>query len=401
VRLVVQGDAPGAVVRSVNFTAPISGLAALERSGLDVVTAEFSWGAGVCSIAGVGCPADDCFCGGDIFWNYLYWDGAAWQGYQVGPDTSLITATTAVEGWRWGAAGSPLLPAPRALAADAALTWLRGQVQDDGSIAGNMSASVETLLALAANGLDAATWRTADGAPSLLDYVLAHAAEYSSQGVAEAGKLAVGLAGVDACWPADAPSPVDHPGRAALNRDAGFLAWSILGTLALGGPVPTADVATLHGLALPDGGWEWSPDWGRDTNTTALAIQTLAAAGVPVTDTAIVDGLAYLRSVQVASGGFGYSRDAAGQTIADVNSTAYVLQALAATGTDAADAAWQADGAGPVDYVLAGQQPDGGVGWQAGQDANLLATQQAVLGLLGRPFPLRAQSLPACPAAGG
>ena len=53
-------------------------------TGLDEVTASFSWGSAVCSIEGVGCPATDCFCDPNKFWSYNYWDGSAWQGVYGG-----------------------------------------------------------------------------------------------------------------------------------------------------------------------------------------------------------------------------------------------------------------------------------------------------------------------------
>ena len=62
--VIVQFGDHDLAARAINFTAPISGLRALELTGIPVVTASFGWGTAVCSIAGVGCPASDCFCGG-------------------------------------------------------------------------------------------------------------------------------------------------------------------------------------------------------------------------------------------------------------------------------------------------------------------------------------------------
>jgi len=388
--LMVQFDPARAVVRAVSLTAPISGLAALQQSGLEVITADFDWGVGVCSIEGVGCPAEDCFCGGDLFWNYSYWEGAAWQGYPTGPATTVISRTGNVEGWRWGEFTEQGLPAPQLLAAQSALDWLYS-TQTEGDGYGGIGTGAESLMAVAANDLDAS--------PALLDAVLMDGAAYSRQGVAEAGKLAVALAAAQACLPADAVRPQDYysPTVGALSADAGFLAWGILGTLALDEETPTDSVAYLTGLALPEGGWEWSPGWGRDTNTTALAIQTLIAAGTPVSTTEIVSGLAYLKAAQDATGGLRYDADKGWQGAADANSTAYGLQALAAAGISPYDPAWQVDGVGLVDFLLAVQQANGGLAWQAGQDINLAATQQAVPALLGRPFPLRRAALEVCP----
>jgi hypothetical protein len=398
--LVVQLDPARTLVRQVAFSEPISGLAALQQSGLPLVTADFAWGTAVCSLAGVGCPAEDCFCGGDTFWNYAYWDGAAWQSYPTGPSASIISPTGAVEGWRWGEFEAAALPASPALAAQAALGWLRaGQTITDGGY-GGVGAGIETLLAVAANRLDAAEWRGSPETPSLLDHMLANGAAYSSQGPAEAGKLAVALAGAEACWPDGAISPAGHysPTLDALASDAGPLAWAILGTLALGEPAPAGSIAYLVELALPEGGWEWSPGWGRDTNSTALAIQALVAAGEPLSVTEVSSGLAYLKTAQLESGGFSYDPAADFGNLADANSTAYVLQALAATGADPHAEEWLVGGVGPVDFLLALQDAQGGIAWQAGQPANLGSTQQAIPALLGQPYPLRRAPLETCPA---
>src|SRR5690554_3288358 len=48
--LIVQLDDDRTLVRKLDLTAPISGLALLEQSDLDVVKADFSWGTAVCSI---------------------------------------------------------------------------------------------------------------------------------------------------------------------------------------------------------------------------------------------------------------------------------------------------------------------------------------------------------------
>ena len=84
VAVAVQLDTGRHLVRLVDFVQPISGLQALVQSGLDATIADAGFGPAVCAIEGVGCPADDCFCNPDLFWNYSYWDGGAWQSYPVG-----------------------------------------------------------------------------------------------------------------------------------------------------------------------------------------------------------------------------------------------------------------------------------------------------------------------------
>ena len=92
------------LTRRVTFTEPtLNGLQVLQRSGLNLEIVTYSFGAAVCSIEGVGCPATNCFCNPDKFWGYLYWDGG-WQGYPTGPSGSTV-ANGGIEGWAWGAFG--------------------------------------------------------------------------------------------------------------------------------------------------------------------------------------------------------------------------------------------------------------------------------------------------------
>jgi prenyltransferase beta subunit len=181
----------------------------------------------------------------------------------------------------------------------------------------------------------------------------------------------------------------------AFAADSGFNAWGILGTLALSRTVPPGAVDALAGQQQPDGGWEWQPGFGTDTNTTALAVQTLVAAGYPVTTTEVVSALAFLKNGQVAGGGFVYD-PAAPENGADANSTAYALMALVAAGEDPTADAWQVDGENAVDFLVSLQAADGSIEWQAGTGPNLLATAQAATALLGRSFPLAVGQLTAC-----
>jgi hypothetical protein len=393
INLVVQPDDHQSFVRQITTTGPITGLAALEASGLEVVTTSFDWGTAVCSIAGTGCPAEDCFCGGNTFWNYQYWDGEGWQGYPAGAASVVLTQTGAIEGWQWAEFGDPAVPAPQALAAHAALRWLEeNQLATPAEL--NAGSAIEILFAQSAN---------LDPSPTLVDSLQQQAAAHTQQGVAEAGKIAVALAAAGGCWPADALSPSSYysPTIQSFSDQTGFLAWSILGALALEEETSATaleeSIAYLVELAQPEGGWEWSSGWGRDTNSTALALQALSAAGLPVTHTAITSGLEFLRSGQNEDGGFPYEPGGAWGSDSDANSTAYVIQGLLAAGEDPAGPAWRPAGNSPYDFLLSVQLPDGALPWQAGQEANASATQQAIPALLGRSFPL-ARGLAACNA---
>jgi hypothetical protein len=158
----------------------------------------------------------------------------------------------------------------------------------------------------------------------------------------------------------------------------------MLGAIALRQPFPPEAAEGLRDQALGDGGWEWAEGWGADTNTTALAIQALMAAGAPITATEIVSGLALLKSAQNDNGGFAYAVVEGVPGESDANSTAYAVQALVAAHQDVRSGNWQVNGRGPIDYLLSLQGGDGSFAWQAGGGANQLATQQVIPALLGR-----------------
>jgi hypothetical protein len=401
--VIVQFDDDG-VGRRIDFTAPISGLRALELTGLEVVTQDFGGGfIGVCSIEGVGCPASNCFCDPNNFWNYSYWDGSAWQGYLVGAASSLIT-DGAVEGWRWGPWGSAMSPAPLITAAVNGLEWLRPlQSAGDGGY-GSGGATAETLLAVAANGYQASEWRRTALSTSLSSYFLANGANLANSGAASAGKMALGLAAGSGCWPLNATLPISyyHPGTGAYSStnpfDSGIgpQVWGMLGTAALKQTIPPLAAQFLKAAQLPGGGWEWDVGWEADTNTTALAVQALLAAGEPATNAAIVNGLNYLAAAQNEDGGFPYSPTSPWGTESDANSTAYVVQAILAAGQNPTTGTWVAANGDPISYLLGMQLADGSFEWQPGSGSNASATRQAIPALLGRPFPLSAAGTSPC-----
>lgn len=391
--------------RHINFSAPISGLKALELTGLEVITQDFGWGIGVCSIGGVGCPADDCFCDPANFWNYSYWDGNAWQSYGVGADSSVIN-DGAVEGWRWGAWGTSMPPAPPVIAAVKGLEWLRPlQSLTDGGY-GTGGATAETLLAVATNGYKANEWRRQANSPSLSSYFLAQGAALANSGAASSGKMAVSLTGGNGCWPRGASDPMSyyHPvtgaysSTNAYDTGTGPHAWGMLGSAALSQTIPLTAVDYLKNLQQADGAWEWDVGFGTDTNSTALAIQALIAAGELPGSSPIVDALDYLDGAQNDDGGFPYSPTSPWGTESDTNSTAYVVQALLAAGESPTDSRWiTLSGSTPISFLLSAQLADGSFEWQPGVPGDQQsATRQAVVALLGQPFPLTVTELDAC-----
>ncbi len=141
---------------------------------------------------------------------------------------------------------------------------------------------MEALLALGANGL------SNDRAAA---YLAGTGAAFTRSGAAAAGKLATAVVGADACLPAGALTPASYysPTLGAYSTQASANAWAILGTLAMSETTPAPAIDYLAAQIQPAGGWEWSPGWGVDTNSTALALQALVARGSR-TATAVIVG---------------------------------------------------------------------------------------------------------------
>ncbi|MCB0045322.1 MAG: hypothetical protein KDD92_07830 [Caldilineaceae bacterium] len=396
--VIVQFGDQNVAIRSITFTDSISGLRALEMSGLDVITATSDYGTLVCSIDGVGCPAEDCFCSSS-YWGYNYWGDGAWQGYMTGAASSVISQTGAIEGWRWGEFGAAVAPAPEALSAELALDQIASTQQPTGGF-GSLGSTADVMLALGANHEAASAWQAPPDGFSLLDYWSqddidgdehpTNAARYAAASPAAAGKLY--LAAVSAGADPQAFAGEDIVAAVKANYDDmsgafGPTNWDqAFGMLAMAGiadePLPVEMVQTLVDQANPDGSWGYLPPSAEgeafgDTNSTALAVQALRAAGV-----CSPDGLIYLRSAQNEDGGFGNDLDAE----TDANSTAYVIQAILAAGQDPTSAAWSVNGNTPFDALASLQLADGSFAWMTGQGANPLATHQAVPALLRTSF---------------
>ncbi len=392
--VVVQFSETDRLIRKVEFSSStITGLQALLNSGLDVVTQNFSWGTAVCAIEGVGCPASNCFCDSSKFWNYEYWDGSQWQSHTSGA-SSTNRNDGAIDGWRWGEwTGTPILPYPQLERAWNALQWLKTQQNSDGGYGSPNSAapgSVESLLAIGANHYKAAEWKLTPTSSSLKDYIDGNATSYITN-ASSAGKLGVGSQKssltYQATWPK--PSTYYNSSTGIYQNGAGPQAWAILGALALGENVPPEAIDYLLSLADANGGWAWSAPFDRDTNTTALAIQALRAAGRTPRLPQVQKALDFLHQAQKNDGGFPFD-PAYGS---DTNSTAYVLQALYAIGEDPTSNSWKKNGNSPLDFLATAQLNDGSFEWQVGQGSNLLATQQVIPALLGNPSALSLPTL--------
>ena len=314
---------------------------------------------------------------------------------------------TQVRGFRFGAALATLVAAALLLAATAvparaatpatgpagaALDLIEASQNADGGFPAfgpdsSPGSTLDALFALVAGGRDPAA--VTGGGNSPADYLAAQAAAYAadpgaaaklSLGVSSVGLDPSAFAGLDLLATMDASY---DPATGAYGLDLFDEAFYLLALEAGGQPVPAALVAHIQSLQQPDGGWEFLPGFGTDTNTSSIVLQGLLAAGVPADDASVQDGLAYLAASQMPDGGFSYSP----QFEADPSSTALAIQTLVAAGEDIdAGGPWAPGGNAPLDALVAMQNPATGA-FQFGGFDSLFSTYQAVPGLMLAPFP--------------
>lgn len=294
-----------------------------------------------------------------------------------------------------GLTEAPLPIYGRGQRARLAATWLASQQNADGSFAGfsgpDVGATADATIAFAAARIDPGTVRTTAGGGSPIDYLAANGATYAGKSPDAAGKLivAVAAAGRDprAFGGADLVQLLNsqyNPSQGAFG-DRGntwYQSFALLGLVAAGQAVPPAAVQTLIGLQQPDGGWKYDLSPG-DFNTTGvdntgLALQALAAAGVPSSSASVQLGRSFLRARQDAAGGWG-----------NANSTALAIQGLASVGETLATG-WTTEGQTPYEALAAFQKRDGPLVYDRSVATdNQLATSQAIPALLGQALPIQ------------
>ncbi|MGN6033005.1 MAG: hypothetical protein ACTHQE_15235, partial [Thermomicrobiales bacterium] len=209
---------------------------------------------------------------------------------------------------------------------------------------------------------------------------------YAQTGVGQAAKLTLGLvaAGVD---PTDfahvTPLLIVEHGQNAETGvyGSGFYdhALAILALEATGNDVPDSALDAIQQGQAANGGWAFdgtTDDANADSNTTAMVLQALAAMGEEKSDLA-TRGAAYLQAT-ISEGGASYN--AAEGSLPDANSTALAIQGLLAVGQDVT--ALQTS-------LATFQNADGSFFYQKGaEDPNLLATVQAIPAEAGVIFPV-------------
>jgi hypothetical protein len=265
-----------------------------------------------------------------------------------------------------------------------ALTWIGTQQAADGSFAGfGAGSTVDAVLAVIAANRDPTTY--ANGGANAVTFLQSNAGAISKT-AGGAGKLLVAVSalgqngksfgGVDLVGAISATYGISATGR--YGPDALGHAFAILGLHSAGEPVPADAVTQLESLQASDGGWAFTGDTtpgAADTNTTAVAVQALIAAGA--TGSTLDKAAAYLAGQQNDDGGWPYQKGGSFGSESDVNSTAYVVQAMLALKNAALAEAGQS-------YMVSLQNPSGAFPYQKSQpDDNPGATYQAIAALLG------------------
>jgi hypothetical protein len=290
----------------------------------------------------------------------------------------------------------------------AALAYIRTQQQPDGGVdafglgASNQDGTARAVLALAAAGRAPEGMAHPSSGKTMLDYLAAHAITFTHDA---SGTLALNLfpsrAGqFIAAVAAANQDPTDfgsmnlvaqlnaayHPATGAYSTTAsqGWTsgkasevnqAWAILGLSAAGLPVPAAASDYLVGLQAEDGSWVTG-----DPDTTALAVVALVGSGnVQPTHAAIQHALDFFRGTQLPSGGWRPWWDT---DPLNVDSTAWVIQALVAVGYTPATKSWS-QASDPHEALLSMQQADGSIG---GTYVNAYSTVEALFGLTEQPL---------------
>ena len=278
--------------------------------------------------------------------------------------------------------------------ATAALSYLWDGQLPDGSVDNSLGETADFVIGTAAAGYDPTALLDCTHAATALDY-LATASDAAAGDAAKTGKtiLAVVAAGGDPASFAGRDllarlTALYHSGTGAYGDGSTFSeAFAILAVAASGGSVPAAAIAELEALQDGDGSWSYGSEpvavGGGDTNSTAIALMSLDAAGDHSAD---AKALAYFHTQQLADGGFPYQKPSAyGPPASDPDSDAMVLQALVAAGQHPEGTGWLQGGNSVLTHLRSTQDSDGAFAYP-GQDANAFTTSQVPAALVRVPY---------------
>lgn len=284
---------------------------------------------------------------------------------------------------------------------EAATGWLRVQQELSGGFpgfSGEVDPGTTTDAVIALHAAQESDPAAAGSLAAALAYLEKSGTSYAETGPGQAAKLALAavaggrdprsFAGLDLVAAMIAPlaTPVPDGIASMYGDDLYDHALVLIALAASGETISDAAIEPLRATQGADGGWAFNgaaEAGAADSNTTALVIQALAASGHG-DDPMIERALPFLTSL-LAPDGSGFAYGPADPLFADANSTALVIQALIAVGEDPSSPTW-----GNAPMALARfQTPSGGLRYLASdEEPNLLATLQAIPAMAGIPLPV-------------
>lgn len=293
--------------------------------------------------------------------------------------------------------------APAAYAANdpatRAVRYLASQQAADGSLDSSLGETADFVQGAAAAGYDPSTITSSAG-NSPLDFLGAAVdSGYSGLNAGSTAKLILAaVAGRKDPTAFGKATKQNLPARlqSLYNATTGAYgdgqtftqALAMLADAAAGQPVPPAAAAYLGKAQDGDGSWNYlavkDNPAGGDTNSTALALEGLAAAGDHSHDAA---ALTWLHTQQQPDGGFPYQGSPS-----DPDSDAVVIQGILAAGQQPQSAAWSYHGTAntPVSNLASMQSANGGFAYPGNPGPDAFTTSQV-------PAALVLQALPVAP----
>jgi Prenyltransferase and squalene oxidase repeat len=280
---------------------------------------------------------------------------------------------------------------PQTSVAAGAIAYIEAHQNADGGFpdfgsSSSAGSALDAVFALKSAGMNPAS--VTNGGNSPVNFLQAQASSYSGT-AGGAAKLALGVgelglnqANFGSVNLLTAMQSNYNNGTGAYGSDNFSEAFYLLALKAGNQPIPPLAVTYLESLQLGNGSWEFCCGFGGDTNTTALVMQALVAAGVSPASAPITNALAYLATTQQADGGFGY--DAFSST--DPSSTAFVIQALLAATQDIDPVGpWAPSGNTPMGALVASFNSGTGAFIYFGSDS-IFSTYQAIPAVEMAPF---------------